>query len=552
MLKIGIIAREGTPTPLIHQFYALSGNSPSYTIVAVLLERGSPSPLAGRSSSCLSPALAHLSGTIQRQALSWVERGERALIGRRLPRPVDADFTMEAFGVPMRVLEPASSRPAHPFGATKADLAWILALELDLVFDARGGAFVEAGRDWSRMGVLSFDYLIQQRLWGRPPGFWEVFRRQAATPFRLVLQGQGSQEGVVLFQGSLATERLSTLNAHLLGLKTAHFLHQTLERLADQPGAPLLTRPSPDCRPADKLPRLPEILGYCLKTFLALFGRVLSRRMGWDYRWSVHYQWTDSFMTAALSASRPIKNPPHRYLADPFVVSHQGQTVMFVEDYDFRSRLGKITAYQLDSSGHRALGTVLEEDFHLSYPYLLTVGDDLYMIPETSASKSLRIYRAVEFPLRWALHRVIMEGVSAAESALFEWKGRYWLLTNLDSSGLDDHHSELHLFHADRFDSTDWIPHPMNPLFCELGRGRNGGLIVADGAIYRVFQRKDFDRYGASMGVAEVTELTETRYEERWLFDVPPEFLPGLCGTHTLSFAAGVLCLDTLRFESVR
>ena len=52
---------------------------------------------------------------------------------------------------------------------------------------------------------------------------------------------------------------------------------------------------------------------------------------------------------------------------------------------------------------------VLEEPWHLSYPFLIEWGGDIWMIPESSTNRDIAIYRAVDFPLKWERHAVLVE-----------------------------------------------------------------------------------------------------------------------------------------------
>jgi hypothetical protein len=135
---------------------------------------------------------------------------------------------------------------------------------------------------------------------------------------------------------------------------------------------------------------------------------------------------------------------------------------------------------------------------------------------------------------------------------LLKHDGKWWMLTNIDSSESGDHCSELHVFYADEFDSTNWTPHPMNPVIFDSKRARNGGLLVDADGIYRVFQVQGFDVYGESMGIARIMELTTTRYQEQVLCSITPAFFAGLKGTHTYSFAGGLLAVDFLKHERLR
>ena len=72
--------------------------------------------------------------------------------------------------------------------------------------------------------------------------------------------------------------------------------------------------------------------------------------------------------------------------------------------------------------------------FHLSYPFIFTVDNELYMCPETGEIREIRLYKCTEFPLRWSFHKTLIKDVSAVDSNIFLFKDRWWLLTNIDSS----------------------------------------------------------------------------------------------------------------------
>jgi hypothetical protein len=224
-----------------------------------------------------------------------------------------------------------------------------------------------------------------------------------------------------------------------------------------------------------------------------------------------------------------------RYWADPFVYTRAGRTFCFVEDLDPRTNRGHITALEVVSSRLVELGVALREPFHLSFPFVFEHQGELYMCPETSAAREVRLYRCLEFPLRWQLAQVLMRGVFAADPLLFEKGGRWWMLANIDEAETGDHCSELYLFSADSPLSTRWTPHPQNPLLVDSIGGRNGGLILDGEKCYRIGQCQGFDRYGESLRVYEIKELTPERYAEELVGEIKPDFRKGLRGTHHLS-----------------
>ena len=133
---------------------------------------------------------------------------------------------------------------------------------------------------------------------------------------------------------------------------------------------------------------------------------------------------------------------------------------------------------ELSPNGEEYLGIALEDDFHLSYPFVFECDGDLFMCPETHARKDIRLYRCREFPLKWELEIILMNNVDAADTSIFKKDGKWWMFTNLCSARIGDHNSELHIFSSTDLLKGHWTPHSMNPVIFDAERGRNGGLIL--------------------------------------------------------------------------
>jgi hypothetical protein len=197
------------------------------------------------------------------------------------------------------------------------------------------------------------------------------------------------------------------------------------------------------------------------------------------------------------------------------------------------------------------IGTALYEPFHLSFPFLFTYKGKLFMCPESFESGQIRVYRCTEFPLKWVLESVVMEGVSAADTMLFEKEGKWWLLTSIDESGTGDHCSELYLFSGDSPLSTRWTAHQQNPIRIDSCGGRNAGLIFNGDRLFRLAQCQGFDRYGHSLLVYEVREVSESRYVEDLVARINPNFRKRLLGTHHLSTDGKTTVIDHVSYSFV-
>ncbi|MBK9082814.1 MAG: hypothetical protein IPL88_12410 [Rhizobiales bacterium] len=263
-------------------------------------------------------------------------------------------------------------------------------------------------------------------------------------------------------------------------------------------------------------------------------------------RWSVAFQFAD-WPGLDLSRGTKIPNPPNHFLADPFVTHEDGRAVCFVEDFDYARGLGHIAAYELTPAGARRLGDAIVEPFHMSFPFLFRHEGRLWMIPETWQAGEIRLYECVEFPLRWRFRRTLMAGVSAADTMVFPWGGRWAMATNIDLVGgpAGEHCTELSLFFADAPLDGPWTPHAWTPVIVDPERARNGGLLVgADGALHRVAQRQGFLTYGAGLAINRIDALDADAYAETPVRTIAPDFFPGLVGAHHMHSAGGVTVYD--------
>jgi hypothetical protein len=458
-------------------------------------------------------------------------------------------YSLDEIEIEKLYVRPLVSKSGFVYRYANDDIQRITSRNPDVLIRCGSGILRGQILEAARLGILSFHHANNEINRGTPAGFWEVFNREPSTGFIIQRLSTELDGGEVLFRGSIPTSPSYVLNAIRLYLKSNVFMHNLLEHVGEAGALPSAYRKAPYAHPLYKAPALGDQIKYVSKKFTHSGNGFINKVRRKKLRWGVAYQFADDWKSVVLWRSTLIINPPNRYLADPFVLHKNGSHVCFVEDYNISTNTGHITAFKIDREGHTELGCALKEDFHVSYPFVFEESSDLYMCPETQAAGEIRLYKCVSYPLGWQLHRVLMKGVSAADTSLFKRDGKWWMLTNIDTSELGDHCSELHVFYADDLGSSNWTPHPMNPVIFDSTRARNGGLLFDHDDVYRVFQVQGFGVYGESMGIARITELTTTRYEEQVVYSITPSFFAGLIGTHTCSFAGGLLAIDFLKYE---
>jgi hypothetical protein len=241
-----------------------------------------------------------------------------------------------------------------------------------------------------------------------------------------------------------------------------------------------------------------------------------------------------------------IADPGYRFYADPFPISFQGRTFIFVEDFDHRGGKGIISAIPFGDAGQIGPAEpVLSEPWHLSYPYLFEHRGEVWMIPESSQSRKISLYRANPFPSRWTLDCDLIEDIDASDASLVQFEGKWWMFATVrdELGGLMD---SLSLFCAEDLFGP-WRPHPANPVLIVAAGARQAGQFhLQDGRLWRPVQDCR-DGYGRALGLAEVTRLNEQDYAQVIRTVLRPDRnWPGR-RVHTLSRFGQLECIDGSR-----
>jgi hypothetical protein len=353
-------------------------------------------------------------------------------------------------------------------------------------------------------------------------------RLRAGTPPRLAYQSWSRT-----YPLSVARNRDPLLR------KGAEFAWRALREL-HRSGAGWLEQ----CRPAPEQPAAPAILGAA--DIARIAGRLAARGLEkalsveqWFLAWSFEHRVSED-----LRGFTRLLPPKDRYWADPFVLTKNGRYFVFFEDLPFAAGKAHISMIEVSrEKGASPPVKVLERDYHLSYPFLVEQDGELYMVPETGRNRTVEAYRCVDFPLRWRLERVLLEGVRLVDATFHRGADRWWMFANAAAGGSRMFDDELHLFHAERL-LGDWQPHPRNPVKSDARCARPAGQLAwRNGALLRPAQ-VCVPRYGAGLSLNRVLRLTPHEYAERQVERVLPAPDSGLLGIHTLNRAGELTVVD--------
>jgi hypothetical protein len=309
------------------------------------------------------------------------------------------------------------------------------------------------------------------------------------------------------------------------------------------------TFPAPVAAPAAPAPghRLgPWVLAlWCLRAALRAAAFVVQGALTRE-QWFLTLGRAADGLPASLAGATPVYPASDRGIADPFFSEQGGETFLFFEEIEAATGKGVIAAARLTPEGGLTdVRTVLEREFHLSYPFVFRHGEDTFLMPESAQAGRLDVYRATEFPWRWEYFRTLLDGVYLVDGTLFEYNGKFWLFGAIRVAG-GSSQDELYLFSGPT-PFGPFAPHPKNPVVSDVRRARPAGRIFYDGQrLIRPAQDCSL-HYGRAVEFREIVVLTDTDYAEIFAGRMTPSGIGGNLKAHTYERLGAIWAADGLR-----
>ncbi len=421
-----------------------------------------------------------------------------------------------------------------------ADATVIREYGLDVILSLGCDGLAPALCGLARLGVWSPAF---GPVWSKSAelaSFWAVAEGAPALAVRWVADRESTSGARLIAESHVSVDRYSVRRTANPAMWSAAVLLQS--------GLRRIGHSSPPLPPPEK--PLPAPTNLRVFPFLSLH---LSRR--WQARQEARRfldQWGLMFGFDAprildFADYHPLLPPADRFWADPFPVVREGRYCVFFEEALFAQSKGHIAVIELDEDGPVGVArTVIEQPYHMSYPFLLEWEGQLYMIPETAAANRIEVYRCIAFPDRWEKVGHLMENIRAYDATLTLYQGRWWMFVNVCEHDGVSSWEHLHLYYADHPLSTNWTAHPLNPVVSDVRRARPAGrLFKRGGALYRPSQNSAH-YYGYGLKLNRIAVLSETDYREDEVESREPDWDPAIIGVHTLNRAGRLTVIDAL------
>ncbi|MCJ7768184.1 hypothetical protein MUP79_07315 [Candidatus Bathyarchaeota archaeon] len=236
-----------------------------------------------------------------------------------------------------------------------------------------------------------------------------------------------------------------------------------------------------------------------------------------------------------------------KYLADPFGVAMGEELYVFCEEYDYRTRKGRIVCIEVTPEGVASRPVVaLELSHHMSYPYLLEDDGEIYCVPETGDAKEIGLYKSTDFPYEWRKIATLIDDFAGRDTTIFRHEDLLWL------ASFEDYETscKLLLWYSSSLFGP-WVAHAANPVKTDLGSSRPAGTpFTHEGYLFRPAQDCSVT-YGGRIVLNRVKKLTPTEFtEERAAVIEPSSNGPYPDGLHTISTVGNITLIDGKRYMS--
>lgn len=435
---------------------------------------------------------------------------------------------------------------------TAADIQKIQSYKPDFILKFGFGIIRGDILECTRFGVWSFHHGDEQKYRGVPPAFHEIMRNDPETASILQRLTEKLDGGIILRKGIFKTINHSwaaNLDQALeLSLKWPADVCREIITQKTFPGsgegvetnAPVYREPE-NFTMTQFLVKLAvnKIKFHLNELFLPENWETGLIEASPEDLLGIHHYTIENDKVHWQSAGQR-----NRYLADSFAIQQGNKVILLFEDYDYHKMKASLSAAIFDETTKKTgeVKSLLQEKWHLSYPFILETEKGIFCIPESMHHGSVEMYKLDTEALKLTHYKTLIPGLSAADGTLIHHQNHwYFFFTPPHATN-----TELYIYHSKSLDGP-FIPHTLNPVKINVANARPAGpFFTSNGNLYRPAQDSS-ETYGGRIIINRVKLLTPDDYlEETANILLPPH---GYKGIHTLSFAGKYMYFDSKKFK---
>lgn len=245
------------------------------------------------------------------------------------------------------------------------------------------------------------------------------------------------------------------------------------------------------------------------------------------------------------------------WYADPLLHDFEGNVYLYMEAFDRKKRKGCIACSKILDGKIDTPRVIIEEPYHMSFPMIFEMKNEVYMIPETEAGGTINIYINCGHPYEWRLFQRIKTSVSIVDSVVYDLKDD---TVSIIASTFDVENPKLTkyiMFKLKRENNFFSIEYSNDfNLSSKYGYGnRNAGYIIGK---LHCTQKSTPAIYGYSNVFYQLNNINEKYIDEKFISEIRPEQIKMISdkkikpiGTHTYSKVGDyeVIDLEYLEFN---
>ncbi len=218
-------------------------------------------------------------------------------------------FNLIELNINSIIVHPSLSKSGLIYRYNDDDLKQIENQNLDLLIRCGGG--IQRGKilNICRLGIISFHHANNNLNRGGPPGFWEVYNKEAVTGFVIQILKDELDGGDVLFKGNTYTKLFYLYNRAELYSKSNIFMHTTIENLSRKSSNIVLLPKKPYSNLLYSTPSLFIQLHYTLRLIKTICSYLVRYILSIKLRWGVAYKFIENWDDVVIWKSTKIKNP---------------------------------------------------------------------------------------------------------------------------------------------------------------------------------------------------------------------------------------------------
>lgn len=401
--------------------------------------------------------------------------------------------------------------------------------------------------DAAKHGIWSFHHDDEQKYRGGPPGFWEILKKDPVTGAILQRLTDKLDGGIILRKGFFKTiDHSYAGQIDQLYFGTAGWPLQVCNDMLNYDSSNL--QQSKTTAAIFKAPGNFQMLRFWNRMLINKI-RFYIQELFKPEEWNVGISETPlNKFTGNLKRHvlHWLPEPPKgRYYADPFGFMVGDDLHIVFEDYNYKTRKGKISQLVFSDGKFGDMKTVIEEDFHLSYPSIFQHEGEIFCVPESVEAGQVRLYKFEKESGNFRFMKLLLMDFPGVDPTVFRHQGKWWLF----ASHKEHSNTNLHIFYSNQFDGP-YVPHANNPVKTDIRNSRPAGSpFIENDDLIRPAQ--DCSKtYGGRIALNKIVELTEiTFFEETKKYISPLTKSDYPKGFHTLASAGNYTIFDGKRFR---